>query len=572
MNVSLRIGAGFGLLVALMIGVLAYHTALVQELIATHQLSATTLQTARLSARVERQCDAVIKLTRKVSELERTGEPIPDQPLLPDYLEKLEAERAILENTLLELVALSVSDPERQAIVQLMHLWRAHLAALRPWSSAPTFAATTTDTSRSTNPNADAIRVDNVPGNATRASPESIATSALASLERLVDQASTLRAATDTEVADHLLASNKAVDQVGHINSVVLFASLGMSLAVGFVTVRSITRPLGRLIDATRAVASGRFFYQLDATRDDELGRVAAAFNTMTRRLEAFDRMKKDFVARVSHDLRTPLVAMQETNDVLLSQLVGPLNQRQERLVRLNRRGAKRLTTRIGHLLDLSRLEAGVLELDARRHDLAELVRETLEGVEGRLSHRHIDLRGQRPSHPLLAYCDGERLVEVIENVLDNAIKFSPTSGSLAVSLHSTTEIPAHLPQRWHRSLRPNSSGAYALITVADEGPGLIDADKARIFRSFFRASDHELPNTAGAGLGLAICHDLVRAHHGAIWVTDNPGGGCRFHILLPRTDRPTTTQAAAQTSTSGNSGGVRLQPAGGRVAGSQTP
>src|SRR5690606_13042284 len=126
-------------------------------------------------------------------------------------------------------------------------------------------------------------------------------------------------------------------------------------------------------------VARGRFGYRLAAGRDDEFAQVARDFNTMTVRLDELDRMKRDFVSKVSHDLKTPLASMQETIDVMLDEVAGPLSPKQRRLLELNYQSGERLYAMLGKLLDLSRLEAGVFEPTIERVDLRELIRDAAE-------------------------------------------------------------------------------------------------------------------------------------------------------------------------------------------------
>ncbi|RMH22734.1 MAG: sensor histidine kinase, partial [Acidobacteria bacterium] len=356
---------------------------------------------------------------------------------------------------------------------------------------------------------------------------------ALRRLDVLATQAAAVRRAAAAAVEAQRRRLDEARERTARIDLLLIAFALSASGAVGYLTVRSIKRPLHQWIDATRAVAAGRFGHQLPES-DDELGTVAAAFNAMTRRLAALERLKRDFIVRASHDLRTPLVSMTETSDVLLAELAGPLAPQQRRLIELHRQGARRLLARVASLLDLSRIEGGIFSLELARHDLVALVRSVLDELGGRLRRRRLALDVTLPSVPVILRCDGDRIARVVENLLDNAIKLSSPGGRIGVEVAPRATPPARIRRRG----RPAAGEAWVRLSVVDRGPGVAAADKERIFHTFYRAGD-DGGTASGVGLGLAICRDVVTAHRGFIWVDDAPAGGSRFHVLLPRGHRP---------------------------------
>ena len=499
MKIGHRVAAGFALLVTLLIAALIYHGTLVQTLLDTNlDLSARRLQAAQVALRLAPLLDEQQKLIRKAM---ITADPA--------YEAKIEANNQVVGLHVVRLASLVAGPDELLAIQRLAKTWSQEQGL-----QLPVPATTTTDLP----PIVDDDQLE----------------AAALNYRRLRDQTENILETTLVAIDQQSARSASKVGWAAHFDRTVIGAALAVSLVVGFLTVHSINRPLGGLIAATRQVANGDFVLRLDTSRGDELGQVAAAFNTMTGRLAALDRIKKDFVARVSHDLRTPLVAIQETNDVLLDGLAGDLDAQQRRLVRLNRDSARRLAGRITNLLDLSRIEVGGLELDIKAHDFKALVRLAIDELEGRVRNRGLRLGSQLPTEPVALRCDGDRIAQVVENLLDNAIKFSSSAGQVDVDLRTVARLPEHLPV----SQRPRTTqpASWGFLTVADRGPGVADQDKERIFRSFFRAlprAGHEdVPG--GTGLGLAICRDIIDAHDGAVWVTDHAGGGSRFHVLLP--------------------------------------
>jgi signal transduction histidine kinase len=288
------------------------------------------------------------------------------------------------------------------------------------------------------------------------------------------------------------------------------------------------------LTEGTRAIAEGKFFYRLDTTRDDEFSQLAKDFNTMTRRLDALDQLKKDFVSHVSHELKSPLASMRETVQLLLDQIPGPLNEKQKRFLELNQQCGVRLSSMIGNLLDLSRTEAGVMEYELKSRDLIPLVRSAIEELEVQAQERQIQIRPSFPEAPLTVDCDEDRIVQVLINLLGNAVKFSPKASTVEVIVEAIRKLPEGIPSFWHAVLsRSDQTESFGLITVSDLGPGISDADKEKVFEKFHQVKQGKKMPGQGVGLGLAICHSIALAHRGAVWVEDNPGGGCRFLLLL---------------------------------------
>jgi two-component system sensor histidine kinase GlrK len=304
--------------------------------------------------------------------------------------------------------------------------------------------------------------------------------------------------------------------------------ALMLSSVISVLIVRSITKPLRQLTDGTRAVAEGRFGSQLDVATDYEFAELARDFNSMMQRLGELDTLKKDFLSHVSHELKSPLASMQDNLRLLLDQVPGTLTDKQRRLLSLNLQSARRLSEMIFNLLDISRMEAGALRYEMKRHNLSELVRTAVAEIEAKTGEQRLGIRINVPeSLPL--ECDHNRILQVLVNLLDNAIKFSPAGATIEVSAGPITEIMAGMP-----SFARASYNEYTMVSVADQGPGVPDVLKGKIFEKFQQAGKTGKMAGEGVGLGLAIARTIVEAHRGAIWVQDNPGGGSRFIVLLP--------------------------------------
>ncbi len=298
-----------------------------------------------------------------------------------------------------------------------------------------------------------------------------------------------------------------------------LLASLGLVLWA----VQTLRKRLDHFIEGTVAVSRGAFSFQLDERPRDELGRAARAFNHMVRTLGQLERMKADFISSVSHELRTPLVAMTETNRALLDEVSGPLTPSQARMLQLNNRAVARLSNMIGDLLELSSLKAK-MRYEIAKTDLRRLSAQALEEFDAWANEHAITLSLHAPPRAIPAWVDPNRYVQVVQNLVENGLKYSPEGGTVTVRLRraSRAQLPAcHVP-----------GARFVWLSVDDSGPGIPPQERARVFDKFFRRSGHS--SDGGVGLGLAICREIVAAHGGQIWIDDSSAGGASLNAVFP--------------------------------------
>lgn len=331
----------------------------------------------------------------------------------------------------------------------------------------------------------------------------------------------------------------RATTNVANIERVSWVAA-PIALIIGVVSIfllRTINDSLRRLMRGTRMIAQGQFWHRLRADGRDEFSELAADFNSMSERLGQLDNMKKDFVSHVSHELKAPLASVRQTFHVLLEQIPGPLNDQQKRLLRLSNNSAERLTAMVGNLLDVSRMEAGNMEYTLAPVDLLSLARNVAEEFEIQAGEKGVSIRVERASDSAsMVECDRDRMVQVIGNLFDNALKFSPRGG----------DILATIQERAAGSSRAGGSGSDRLLvfSVRDGGIGVPDEHKSRIFRKFHQVKQGKKMSGQGVGLGLAICSSIIEAHRGRIWVEDHPDGGSVFCFELPAMARAEATTA----------------------------
>jgi two-component system sensor histidine kinase GlrK len=499
MKVVTKLRAAFALYITLLGILLMYHVSTIRRAVATgHELT-------ELSARVREtsmeQVARVAQLDENAAKFSVTHD--------PGYLQKFDQLAAAFADELHHLQSLPLRGGEREEVNVLATQWSslgAMTSRLSSMSAVGSYSAMQ-DSLAVLQSGLDALRL----------------------------QTQRVGEASQAVMDDRLARSASAATIAERISWIAALGILFLSVVVSALLARSISEPLQRLTEGTRKVAQGQFDYRLDTTRDDEFAQVARSFNSMTQQLAALDRMKRDFVTGVSHDLKTPLTSMQETNSVLLDGVAGPLTDKQRTLLTLNQRSSERLSAMLAKLLNLSRLEAG-LEPDLQVADGAQLLRRAIDQVAGAGHERDLRIDLRVPQGRVLIECDHDRILQVLDNLLENAIKFSPSAGEVGVAMQIVDDRPSEIaPVRWALVRRQRSESSIAWITVTDQGPGVPDADKERVFERFFQTSSGRAVRERGVGLGLAICREVVAAHGGAIWITDNPAGrGSVMNVLLP--------------------------------------
>ena len=284
--------------------------------------------------------------------------------------------------------------------------------------------------------------------------------------------------------------------------------SLAVSLAMVQVLARGMTSPLREMARASRDMARGDYSRRVTATSHDEVGELARSFNAMAAELEGLDRLRRDLVANVSHELRTPLTALR----AVLENLVDGVEPANPETMRTMLAQTERLSRLVDQLLDLSRLESGAELLERRRFDLGQVVREAVDEVTVHTPPVTIEIANSAGT--LGADGDPERVHQVVRNLLENALRFSPEGGTIAVS---TT--------RASQSVR---------LEVADQGSGIPADQASRVFERFYRVDAARSSTAGGAGLGLAIARWIVDLHGGRIWVEAVQPRGCRMVVELP--------------------------------------
>jgi signal transduction histidine kinase len=374
-----------------------------------------------------------------------------------------------------------------------------------------------------------------------------------------------LLAENDARVTQEAALAGDAAARARWIAWLATGLSVAGAILLGGILWISISGPLRRLTKGTQELARGRFEHRIEDRSRSEFGTLARDFNLMAERLDELEELKRDFVSHVSHELKGPLAAVQETILVLLEEIPGPLTDRQRYLLELSQGSAARLSRMISDLLEISRLEAGATLYNPAPVHLTELVRAHLTEVEPLVEERGLsvtleNLTGGKALGDR-AVADADRIHDVIANLVGNAVKFSPTKGSIHIVLEASDEVPTGLPSRY-RALDARESGPFLLVSVEDEGPGVAEEHREGIFEKFHQVSLNERKQGQGVGLGLAISRRIVEAHGGAIWVDEGRSGGARFQVLVPV--YPSRWPELADSLTPGSGGESQASPSPG--------
>jgi signal transduction histidine kinase len=303
---------------------------------------------------------------------------------------------------------------------------------------------------------------------------------------------------------------------------VAAFAVAGflLTLALGYAISRSIIEPVREIDDRLNRIAEGDFSQKVAVTNRDELGALAQHVNLtcerlqeLYQRLEDASRHKSQFLANMSHELRTPLNAILGFGELMLDGVYGEVPERMRAPIERMQSNGKHLLGLINDVLDLSKIEAGQLSLSLADYSVDELVRGVYGAVEPLATEKRLYLSMSVPPSLPPAHVDERRLAQTLLNLVGNAIKFTD-KGEVAIEV---------------------AAGEDSLtFSVRDTGPGIAEADQARIFDEFQQVDNSITKVKSGSGLGLAIARRIVEMHGGRIWVDSRPGAGATFSFTAP--------------------------------------
>lgn len=297
------------------------------------------------------------------------------------------------------------------------------------------------------------------------------------------------------------------------LNQSTLVAALiavGISLILITLLVRHLARPLNAVAQAAERIAEGDLDQQVEVTSQDEIGQLAQSFNTMSARLKQSEELRRQMTVDIAHELRTPVSVIKGDMEALVDGIYPATQQTFESLLE----ETHRLSRLIDELRELTLLEAGELPLERRKTDLAELIPKLVRAFEPQAEANKIALQCRTQGALPTIVADGDRIAQVVRNLLSNAMRYTPEGGTVTVTL--------------------KRCGNAVVCTVEDTGPGLSEEDAKHVFQRFWRADHSRARYSGGSGLGLSISKRLVEAHGGTLWVDSVPKKGSTFGFRLP--------------------------------------
>jgi signal transduction histidine kinase len=326
---------------------------------------------------------------------------------------------------------------------------------------------------------------------------------------------------TETNAANLITQNQAAYLGSQHLFIGVAAGSALLALLLGVVLSWALVEPIKKTRARLAAIGSGDFASHVDVANRDELGALAADVNRMSdelgrlyKELENASRHKSEFLANMSHELRTPLNAVIGFSEVLQDRLFGELNEKQAEYVADIHTSGRHLLALINDILDLSKIEAGRMELQVSSFALSEVLDNSVALLRERATRQGISLGLEVDPTIGVIEADERKFKQVIFNLLTNALKFTTTGGRVDVSARYDAD--------------------RVIVSVRDDGVGIAPADQVRIFEEFQQVGSSQLQE--GTGLGLAVSRRFVELHGGRLWVQSEPGNGSTFTFTLPRT------------------------------------
>lgn len=317
-----------------------------------------------------------------------------------------------------------------------------------------------------------------------------------------------LRNQNENSIYEKLVRLEKTDINARKVVLLVTVLSVVCCIILSIIITRSITGPLAVMRKKTKEIAGGHYRGgDMRISSSSEIDELVQDFNMMCHKLRETDKIKTDFFAFMSHELRTPVTSIREGTNLLLDGIGGEASEKQKRILRIIAAESNRLIDLINTIMDLSKMEAGMMQYHFVQSDIAPLLQRAIIEIEPLAKSKNIrtELRIEDNIPPIRM--DIDKILQALRNLLGNAVKYSPEGGLVRVFARSNN---SHLE-----------------VAVADEGPGIPRENLGSVFDKF--RSTHK-----GTGLGLAIVKSIIRSHGGKVWAEKNSGQGSTFVFLLP--------------------------------------
>ena len=333
-------------------------------------------------------------------------------------------------------------------------------------------------------------------------------------VEAILEELKVLEETSDRDIRARMNALRDAAGSSRRLTIYMFMIALLLVVGTSFFTTRSITKPLMILIEKTKEISRGIFKGDLNITSPPEVAELTDAFNVMCEKLKGVEKMKSDFFSTMSHELRTPLTSIKEGIKLFQDGIGGSMSDKQKRLLSILSEETRRLIGLVNSLLDLSKMEEGMMTYHFDTEYLSPLITKVITEMGPLIEAKKIQLRLETDEALPALRLDRERVLQVLRNLIGNATKFTPEGGEMRISA------------------RPGNKGIE--LSVKDSGPGIPKENLTAIFEKFQQLPVKTSAWMKGTGLGLAIVKHIVTAHGGKVWAESEPGQGSTFVVVLP--------------------------------------
>ncbi len=329
----------------------------------------------------------------------------------------------------------------------------------------------------------------------------------------IIKQLKNIRQTSENNIFAKIMDLNEQGDKARNVSIMISVLALSIGLIIAIIITRSIKKPLDVMRAKTVEISQGNFRGDLEVISPPVIAELATAINTMCHKLQEVDDIKSNFFSHMSHELRTPLASIKEGTTILLDGLGGEVSEKQQRILKIIVQESNRMIDLVNSLLDLSKMEAGMLKYQFTLTDISTLANKAVESLAPLAEAKSISIENKiNALQPVKM--DQEMMQQVFRNIIGNAIKFTSENGSI--------------------KLEADVKENFVEVAVQDTGIGIAEEDLERIFLKFQQILPAKGEKIKGTGLGLATVKEIIIAHGGKVWVTSQVGQGSTFYIILP--------------------------------------
>jgi two-component system sensor histidine kinase GlrK len=330
----------------------------------------------------------------------------------------------------------------------------------------------------------------------------------------ILEELGILENSSRQDIENRMKVLGEAFASALRVSIVMVIIIISLVITTSFFITMSVTKPLSLLMEKTGEISEGIFRGDLTISSPPEISALAKAFNSMCGKLHAVDKMKSDFFSTMSHELRTPLTSIKEGTSLLLGGEGGSITDQQKKILTILSEESNRLINQVNSVLDLSKMEAGMMTYTIEQTNLRPLIEQVTREIGPLVEAKKICVEAEIDEKLPAVRIDCERILQALRNLVGNAVKFTPHGGRVNINA------------------RPVHQGVE--VSVKDTGPGISAGNFTTIFDKFQQVTAPGLYRTKGTGLGLAIAKHIITSHGGRIWVESESGKGSTFTFILP--------------------------------------